>query len=247
MDNFIFFSLICIRPIILSDLVTDQYLTHYWPILNSTKSDIVGTAHMQQGMNTSFTSDRFGCPNSAMNLNGGFTYVPAGVYFDSPEFTISVWIYPQSVGSWSRVIDFANGAPLDNIVLSQDSGLNRIPYTTIRNGTIIMGTVSSSVSLALKQWQFLTSTYNGTSLIMYINGVIKANLFFVFTLPTLNRTKNYIGKSNWNDSYSWSYLDDLRFYNRSLSQSEIIDLMNLNSKNYNFIKNMFYISNKCII
>ena len=48
---------------------------------------------------------------------------------------------------------------------------------------------------------------------------------------SLNRTKNFIGKSNWAaDGFSDSLLDDLRFYNTSLNQTEIMDIMNFNSE-----------------
>ena len=98
----------------------DQYLAHYWPFSVGTMTDAIGSADMQQGTKTKFTSDRFGCANSALDLNGGWAYVPDGIYFDTPEFTISVWVFPQSVGSWSRIIDFGNGAELDNIFVSID-------------------------------------------------------------------------------------------------------------------------------
>ena len=210
---------------------TNQYLLHYWPISHSTMCDTVGNADMQQGMYTNFTADRFGCPNSALNLNGGYTYVPAGVYFDTPQVTISVWIYPQSVGSWSRVIDFGNGAKSDNIVLNQASRLILKPEFHIYRGSIPKGSAASRTSLALSQWEFLVATFNGSQMSIYINGVLNGTTYLVYSLPTLNRTKNYIGKSNWaSDGYSSSYLDDLRFYNKSLSQSEIYQLMNENSK-----------------
>ena len=46
-------------------------------------------------------------------------------------------------------------------------------------------------------------------------------------LPTAPspRTNNYIGKSNYAEGYSYSYLDDLRFYSIALNQSQINDLM----------------------
>ena len=53
--------------------------------------DEIGLAHMTQGNLTSFTLERFGNANSALALNGGWTQVSSGVYFDSPEFTISTW------------------------------------------------------------------------------------------------------------------------------------------------------------
>jgi hypothetical protein len=71
--------------------------------------DEKGSAHMLQGALTSFTLDRFNCPNSSLALNGGWTQVPSGVYFDSPEFTISVWVFSQQVGFNSWIIDFGNG------------------------------------------------------------------------------------------------------------------------------------------
>jgi hypothetical protein len=64
---------------------------------------------MTQGNATYFTLDRFGNQNSALALNGGWTHVPPGIYFDTPEFTISVLVYPQQAGYNSKVIDFGNG------------------------------------------------------------------------------------------------------------------------------------------
>ena len=48
-------------------------------------------------------------------------------------------------------------------------------------------------------------------------------------MPPLNRTQNYVGKSslNW-DGYSHSFIDDLRFYNKSLTHQEIVDLIMMN-------------------
>ncbi len=74
-------------------LSTDQYLTHYWPICNCTMKDAIGTADMIQGNLTSFIADRYGKVNSALALNGGWAQVPSGIYFDTPEFTIAVWVY----------------------------------------------------------------------------------------------------------------------------------------------------------
>jgi len=54
--------------------------------------DVIDVAHMTQGSSTYFTTDRFGNANAALALNGGWTQVPSGIYFDTPEFTISVWI-----------------------------------------------------------------------------------------------------------------------------------------------------------
>ena len=59
----------------------DDYLTHYWPISNGQMNDLIGSAHMiQRSKATLFANDRFGNVNSSINLNGGWTQLPQGIY-----------------------------------------------------------------------------------------------------------------------------------------------------------------------
>jgi hypothetical protein len=150
---------------------TDQFLTHKWPFENGTMKDVVGFADMTQGNLTSFTVDRFGCANSALALNGGWTQVPLGVYFDSPEFTISFWILPQTIiGQWVRVIDFSSGTISNDIVLAISDLTSPIPSLQISlDANLTMGAFSSQ-NLTLGQWQFLAVTFNGTNSYVYLNG-----------------------------------------------------------------------------
>jgi len=191
-------------------------------------NDHIGSAHMVQGSSTNFTFDRFGNTNSALALNGGWTQVPPGVYFNTTEFTISVWVYPINVGPHARIIDFgsAKGAANDNFVFAL-STLNTVqPYFL----TLPLASFISLTTLSLNQWQFLALTFNGANVNMYKNGQIILNTtIFNYTLPNIKRARCYIGKSNWPaNGYSWSFLDDLRFYNKSLIQAEILELMNQN-------------------
>jgi hypothetical protein len=188
--------------------------------------DFIGSADMTQGSLSSFTTDRFGNVKSALALNGGWTQVQAGVYFDSIEFTISVWVYPMNVGSWARIIDFGNGQSADNIVLSLSYSNSLKPDFVILSGSNLIFQTISTKPITLNQWQFLTSTINGTNARIYLNGTLVANIQN-YNLPIhVSRSKCYIGKSNWPDGYSSSHLDDLRFYYKSLTQEEIIELMN---------------------
>ena len=216
-----------IKSIRLSPLSTDQYLTHYWPIVKGTMKDVIGSANMIQGNLTSFSSNRFGCPNSALALNTGWTQVPPGVYFNTPQFTISVWVYPSNVGDDARVFDFGYGQLVDSIILSLSFGNSLKPYLTIFSGSTLEFTVISSQNLVLNQWQFLVVTFDGTNVQIYLNGVVTAGNSNQNTLlTTKSRSKCYIGKSNWDSQgFSDSYLDDLRFYNQSLTQSDILEIL----------------------
>jgi hypothetical protein len=195
--------------------------------------DQIGSSHMAQGNLTSFTTDRFGCVDSALALNGGWTKVPSGIYFDAPEFTISVWVYPQKVGSWARIIDFGNGPALQNVyfAFSRDTILK--PYFEIffeLNSVVSSAAITQQIT-QLESWQFFVATFDSKTARVYLNGQLFNEVNNSYSLPSnFSRSKCFIGKSNWpTDGYSYSYLDELRFYNKSLTQQEIIQLMNQNS------------------
>ena len=185
--------------IVVKTSCTKQYLTHYWPISCGEMKDVIGTANMAQGNATYFTVNRFGNPNSSLALNGGWTQVPPGIYFDTPEFTISVWVYPQQVGYNSKIIDFSNSlgtTPLDNIILRLDSGINNMPALNLVIGTQnSIGECISNKALLNATWQFLAATFNERMESLYINGALVCNKSINYTLPKLTRSNNYIGKS----------------------------------------------------
>jgi len=198
--------------------------------------DEIGGAHMTQGSATTFVVDRFGNANAALNLNGGWTKVPNGIYFNTPAFTISTWIYPQTIGSWARLVDFGNGAYSNNVVFAIGASGN-IPAFQICITSSCAITLQSSQGLTLSKWQFLALTYDGSHARIYIDSTLTGTTAYTYTMPNINRNSNLIGKSNMGSSngYSTSYIDDLRFYNKRLTESEISSIMGLNTSKY-FVK-----------
>ena len=119
----------------------NEYLTNYWSFENGQMTDMIGKANMIQGNLTSFTTDRFGNMNSSLALNGGWTQVPSGVYFNTPEFTISAWVYPFKVGSSACLIDFSNINDMDSVYVCIDS---QMPSFGLYNATRLVGVATSS-------------------------------------------------------------------------------------------------------
>jgi hypothetical protein len=186
--------------------------------------DDTGGADMTQGNLTRFAADRFGNPNSALDLNGGWTQLPAGIYFNTPEFSVSLWVYPQSVPLYSRILDFANGQS-DNVLVTI-----LYPNFDIYSGVTGAISVKSFQNVTFNQWQFLTFTFDGIRGNVYLNGNLVGNKTITqYTMSAISRTNCYFGRSAWpTDGYTSSYLDDIRFYNVSLTQSEVIQSMNQN-------------------
>ena len=181
--------------------------------------DLAGNANMYKVSNTTFVADRFGIPYSALNLNGGYTKVPPGVYFDTGEFTITAWIYPLQLDYGAILIDFGNDPVADNLVFKLNKANTAVPALALFNSSNQLYNVESNVSLSTGKWQFLTGTFNGSILAVYINGTLTGSFRFdSYTLPKITRYYNFIGKSNrLGNGFSSSYVDDLRFYNVCLS------------------------------
>lgn len=173
-------------------------------------------------------ADRLGNPNGALQFNGtnGHITVPAGVYFDGGDFSVSCWGRKIANNSWSRVFDFANGAPNNNVLLALTNGSTGRPSAEIHNNTVSAGQITSpSASLATNQWELITYTWSSNAGRIYINGKLVAQGVQSSPLNVI-RNINYIGRSQWNlDGYANALFDDFRIYNRVITESEIWSLI----------------------
>ena len=119
---------------------------------------------------------------------------------------------------------------------SEDSGGDNKPFFQINQDATVLPGVSSSVALVQNQWQHLTATFEQTKMSIYINASLTGSTTFTpgMTPQSIQRVNNYIGHCDWsNIGHSYSYLDELRFYNICLSQDDIFEL--IDSRKYKFL------------
>lgn len=177
---------------------------------------------------TSYITDRFGNATGAIQLNGttGYIDVPDNVWFYNTAFTVSSWIKPTSYNNWSRVFDFNNAAPGDNVLLAISNGTSGNLHSDIRLGTGGSNAVTTSSKLVLNKWNHVVFIHDGTTAKIYLNGVLAGSA--TIPLPQfVTRINNYIGKSAWTaDAYANCAFDDFMIYNRALTIDEIKVLLN---------------------
>ena len=83
--------------------------------------------------------------------------------------------------------------------------------------------------LQIGRWTHIACTLNGTMARVCLNAVCGSQSGFNQPANII-RSFNYVGKSNWPEDENLNAdLDDLMIFNRSLSDSEIIQLMKLSS------------------
>ena len=162
-------------------------------------------------------------PATGMEFNGVNQYVdvPDGVWFGS-TFTVEGWVYLKSYANWSRFFDFGNGAGIDNVVGALSQGGSGQPYFAIYQGANKNEFIGPN-QIPLNTWTHLAFVReaNGVATI-YMNGALQN---FANTSPpnNLNRTNNYIGRSNWGpDSYADGSFADFRIWNTGRTAAEIM-------------------------
>jgi len=143
----------------------------------------------------------------------------------SQGITVEAWVWYDSFNSWSRIIDFGSGSGVENILFANEGTTNNLGFH------VFQGTTSQSITapgvLETGKWMHLAASIDESGIAtLYKNGeVIKTGS--VHLPKTINRTKNYIARSNWNDSYFQGKISDLRIWKTSRTAEDIKNSMYL--------------------
>ena len=202
-------------------------LVNFWSF-NSHIKDVIGGAHLFNGINAGLTEDRFGRPLSALNLNGGSYQLPSVNYFPTGRFTITVWIKLRQYGIWPSILTFWNGFKIDSIFLGFYSNSSNPEIAMYNNNTMIIDSVST-LAIQLNVWTHLAVTFDQ---LFNTRVFVNANLTKISNwnkpLKNITRLFNYIGRGENLRPFLNGIIDELKLFNRALSQKEIQFEMNNN-------------------
>lgn len=207
-------------------------LIYYWSF-DYTLNDSKGEANLFNCDNEKFIEDRFGQARSALRLLRGHCLLPSGVYFNGSDYTLTVWIRPRNHGDWPRIIEIGNGPRQDNVFFTYSEERHYVCFANIQGNKWTENIYSkrpiSRQKLKLNEWSHLAFVFsNSNNSSIYINGTSVYDQLYSFGPLNVNRTKNYLGKSSWNnDAYANADFDELKIYNRALNWSEVLHDMNI--------------------
>lgn len=172
-----------------------------------------------------------GTLSNAIVLDGTDDYValPAGAA-DYQNFTVTAWVYWNGGNAYQRIFDFGNNTN-QYAYLSPSAGGNL--RFGIKNGGSEQQLNTTVLSTA--QWIHVAVTLNGSTGVLYVNGVPKAiNTGFTIHPGDFKPTLNYIGKSQFSDPLFSGKIDDFRIYNYSLSADTIQSIAAFGSPHLKF-------------
>ena len=141
----------------------------------------------------------------------------------NPPITYTAWIKPHDYGGAVIYYFLTKGSGSSGI----NFGISRISYGSIPAKSLLLFNGSFSVytpsAITFDVWNHVTFTNNGTVTKLYINGVEMAS--GSQTLINASGINQLIGKRSDYGNYG-GLIDDVRIYNRALSEAEIRYLYN---------------------
>tara|TARA_B100001113_G_scaffold90932_2_gene72758 strand:+ start:10 stop:1539 length:1530 start_codon:yes stop_codon:yes gene_type:complete len=171
-----------------------------------------------------FTPGKFG---DALTLNGSSQYLTlSDTWIYSNNFSCSVWVYIHDftpTTSIPMVLGFWGSGSYAWFIELDASGTPK--FNAYMYGPALR--IGSTSTLALNTWYhivFTTSSTGGKKL--YLNGVLEGNNADTQDATTTAPDANFIGQSTWGNDYFDGQIDQLRFYNSVLTQTQITELYN---------------------
>lgn len=236
---------ILLALMLLPDLLSAQGLVAYWPF-NGNANDASGTAPNGVVYGATLTTDRFGNVSSAYHFAGSaYIEVPNSSVFDfdsTTSYTISFWMKNcvGLPGADPGSALFALGKGAATVAIASDRGYAITLYRSVP--VFLYSTTTNAVAriqnyggptIAGNGWHLVTAVfdYNPANAVpreerLYIDGLLVASAavsgqsydYSQSTLPLI------MGKNIANNQFYKGAIDDVRMYNRVLSQTEIAAL-----------------------
>lgn len=186
-----------------------------WYAFNGNLNDVTGKLGpgVSIGLAPQYTPDRKGYASSALSLTG-FSFVKL---FNVPQQTAS------SISVWVRTYDLSQNlgivtGPNQGLILFQN------PNKYIGGLTLVSGgfSVSTGINKAIfdLKWHHLVVTYDGSSFKFYVDALLAGSSNMPGSLSSALATY-VVGNGYWKGA-----VDDLRFYSRTLTASDVTALYN---------------------
>jgi hypothetical protein len=232
---FLFINLIGLSGILNAQIPTDG-LVGYWPF-NANANDESGNGHDGTVNGATLTTDRFGNQNSAYSFDGVnddilTTFV--GILGNTSR-TISAWVKTETLNDFGTIVTYgsvtsANGGTDRFMCELRNDGIEGVSLDIDGSRMTYASDVTSS------NWHFYTWVFDNTisnsvsDIKIYVDGVKLTDLaesYIPFPaagiINTISDEPVRFASMNSTEYFNGS-LDDIRIYNRALTETEIGDL-----------------------
>ena len=164
------------------------------------------------------TAGKYG---GALSFNGtnSWVTVPDNASLDlTTGMTVEAWVDPSSLNGWEAVAlkERPNGL---SYALYNSDNTSKPPAGYINTGGSDIN-ATGAANLPLNTWSYVATTYNGTSLNLYVNGALVTSRAASGSIVEQGGVLRIGGDSIWGE-YFKGLIDEVRVYNVALNQSQV--------------------------
>ena len=200
-----------------------QGLVAYYPF-NGNAKDESGNGHDGDVKGATLANDRNGNSNSAYYFDGADDYINLGndddFNFGESDFSLSLW-FQTSVNQPSIYLIgkyYASIGPAYGV----GTGLDTAAYAFVAETSSTITQVQGNVNLANGAWRHMTAVCDrDTKLTVYVDGWIVDSVDPTSKSGGISSEANLIIGAIESGQYFSGKIDDVRIYNRALSEAEV--------------------------
>ena len=167
------------------------------------------------------TTGRYGHALSFDGVNDWVTVSDSNSLDLATGMTLEAWVYPTALSGWRTAILKETVGGLAYALYVHDNAPRPAVWANIGGAD---QTAIGTASLPLNVWTHVAATYDGATLRLYVNGVQVGTLARSGSLAVSTRVLRIGGNAVWGE-YFRGRIDEVRVYNRALSQGEILNDM----------------------
>ena len=202
--------------------ISSPGLVAYYPF-NGNANDESGNGNDGTVNGATLVADRFGNASSAYSFDGVDDYIEVGnseSLSPTNELTIAVWANQRSSGTSNIVGKYRNNSLWDD---SHWIGAinNKFGFSITGENNSVLN-IESIEQIVNDNWYFLCGTLKNSILKFFVNGAMEDTLITEFSNLATSSLGLGIGDAYGGGQIPFSGLiDDIRIYNRALSEAEI--------------------------
>lgn len=173
---------------------------------------------------TWFSTGKFGKALTFDGTNDVVTVNASSNLDLTTAMTLESWVRPTVTnGGWRTALLKENGSQLAYALYAKES--TNKPSGWMSTESTGSQSAGATPGLAANTWSHLAVTYDGFFLRLYVNGTLRASTVQTGNMRSSTGPLKFGGNAIWGE-YFKGQLDEIRIYNRALTQTEIQTNMN---------------------
>jgi hypothetical protein len=211
-----------------SDSIPTNGLVAYYPF-NGNAKDESGNGNDGVVNGATLCKDRFGNSNSAFDFDGHSSWIYCGIpnKLNVYEHSITAWLLVDTIPCPpSYIIGKSSSSDYEPVLCFGIDSKGIFGSSFAMEGETYHRAASKN-AVSVKQWQFVAMTYDGTKIVLSLNGKTDT-IISRSGIPRTTTSAMAIGRHGGDidlngaaEAFFSGFLDDIRIYNRALSESEI--------------------------